>query len=84
MDKINIIVLRREDLNYIDDKVPMDEISLYSSFANYRELSFKLITKADFIVFVEDAKNYEILKNRNSKDSKETKSLLTYLGLKYD
>jgi len=84
MDIHKIIVLRREDLNHFDRKTPIENISLFTSFSNYHELTYTIISGADFVVFIDDATNYMIFKNKYRDTSPETKGLLKYLHLKDD
>lgn len=72
-----ITVLTREDLNYdLDDIL---DLRIYGSFNE--TLTREVIIKSTFIVFIDDDRRFEILKNIYPDDSSETYKILDILKL---
>lgn len=72
-----ITLLTKDDL--IDNEIDMEDLSLYTNFNS--RVPRESINKSDLIIFIDDDRDYMILKNRYADDSPETYGILDLLKL---
>ena len=72
-----ITILTKDDL--IDGEINMEDLSLYTNFNS--KLSRESINRSDLIIYIDEDRDYMILKHKYSIDSPETIGVLELLKL---